>query len=343
MTSEEEDVIYPRDLDECINQISASDIKDHYLIKFLLKFYEEEKKSVVEDQAAVLLGILEEMSSKLNVFDVVRKGNLELLKYYLDQKGVNINIKCESTTEYDLEGNTLLHHAIYYGQHPICKYLIKHGADINSIGYGNETPLLVAVRSHDIEIAKILIQAGADVKVRDSLNDTLLHVAIKTLNKEIVFNANCFNQLISNSEDELINLLIEKGVDINAEGFYGLTVLQAAKDKYNSSLLEDYLKNKGAKITSDSKLHYGLGGGPARLITSHNEEEYLNITKLHMRREFETTIKKEYMKDIYNLLDCCLTINSDKVVNYPPADTARETILREFDTCLYETNISSYI
>ena len=77
------------------------------------------------------------------------------------------------------------------------KFLIEHGANVNSRNNSGDTPLHFAP---NIEIAKLLIDNGADVNVRDKSRFTPLHNA---------------------KNYKIAKLLIDNGADVNARTFYG--------------------------------------------------------------------------------------------------------------------------
>jgi ankyrin repeat protein len=58
----------------------------------------------------------------------------------------------------------LLCEAASRGHLGIVKLLLKAGADINSPGFDNETPLLVAIRNNQAAVVKFLIANGGDFK-----------------------------------------------------------------------------------------------------------------------------------------------------------------------------------
>lgn len=97
------------------------------------------------------------------------KGRLFELIYCLreDPKLVNFS---------DSDGYTPLHRASYGGHKDCVKYLLRHGANIESKTKDDWTPLHCAVRWNNIEVAEILIKNGANVNARSSGNNTPLHI-----------------------------------------------------------------------------------------------------------------------------------------------------------------------
>jgi truncated hemoglobin YjbI len=90
--------------------------------------------------------------------------------------------------------------------------LIKAGANVNaSDGVKHCTPLHMAARRGNVEIAEALLNHGADLEARDSAGETPLRRAV-----------NC-------NKAEMAALLVAKGADIHSIGKRGLTPLLAAR------------------------------------------------------------------------------------------------------------------
>ena len=72
-------------------------------------------------------------------------------------------------------GITPLHAAMIVQEEAIAELLIDKGADVDAVDAWKRTPLLYAIRSHDLDLVKLLIKAGADPeKARDSENTRML-------------------------------------------------------------------------------------------------------------------------------------------------------------------------
>lgn len=97
------------------------------------------------------------------------KGRLFELIYCLREDSRLINFS-------DTDGYTPLHRACYGGHKDCVKYLIKHGANVESKTNEDWTPLHCAVRWNNIEVAEILIQNGANINAKSSGNNTPLHI-----------------------------------------------------------------------------------------------------------------------------------------------------------------------
>ncbi len=118
-------------------------------------------------------------------------GNYKIASLLIE-KGASINF-------IDKYGRTPLHKAVASGNYEMAKLLVEKGSDTNFIGINGVTPLYMALEGGYKAIAELLLTQGADVLYSDREGNTLLHLAVQKC---------CFLKVI--------NLLVKKGVDINA-------------------------------------------------------------------------------------------------------------------------------
>ncbi|MFP3030623.1 MAG: ankyrin repeat domain-containing protein [Wolbachia sp.] len=127
-----------------------------------------------------------------------------------------------------------LHLAAARGYVDIVEALINKGADVNKISQGRYTPLSQAAQFGHVDVARILINNGANVNGGYST-----HLPIYSA--------------IHGGRKEVIELLLEKGADINAtEGGDGATPLLSATYKGRKEVVELLLK-KGADVNKADK------------------------------------------------------------------------------------------
>jgi ankyrin repeat protein len=82
---------------------------------------------------------------------------------------------------------TALHYATTCGSLEIVKYLVEHGAEVNSKTVYDETALHFAAKSGSFETVKYLIEQGAEVTSEDQRGEqTVLYTACLSGNAEIV-------------------------------------------------------------------------------------------------------------------------------------------------------------
>jgi ankyrin repeat protein len=118
------------------------------------------------------------------------------------------------------------------------KALVEKGADVNAISTLGRTPLAVAAAQRDsFAIATYLIGHGADVNARDNSGDFLTRGAGSTT-----------LMLAARSGDHrTVELLLAKGVDVNAAMTTGATALTEAISVRNAEAVR-VLIERGAKV-----------------------------------------------------------------------------------------------
>lgn len=117
------------------------------------------------------------------------------------------------------------------------KKYIKEGADVNEANESGESVLAFAIRQGcDIELLMLLIQSGADVFDFDEEGVSIFDMAITYNNIDIV------------------NFLIEKGIDVNSTNRKsGFTPLMAAVSYGRGGIVKILLDNGANQDSTDSK------------------------------------------------------------------------------------------
>ena len=190
--------------------------------------------------------------------------NPKVLKFLLSK---NVNLEAV-----DHEGYTALHNAIMYkyAEHnvelEIIEQLVLAGANLEARGPLGETPLMIAIKSQrHIEIVNFLIENGANIFTKDSHGWGLLESVIsfpryinpKIVKKFIDLGLDVNSKVpVENSPlllatvygtDEIFDLLIEAGADVNALSDKGNSVLYLLmKSRPNSRFIER-LRELGAQ------------------------------------------------------------------------------------------------
>ncbi|ETE72359.1 Ankycorbin, partial [Ophiophagus hannah] len=83
------------------------------------------------------------------------------------------------------DGNTPFFLAVQNGHPEVCKYLLDHGADVNSRDKNRRTALMLACEAGSLSIAEILIRKGADIHLADALGHNALHYSMLSENTGI--------------------------------------------------------------------------------------------------------------------------------------------------------------
>ena len=163
----------------------------------------------------------------------VKKGDLRTVKHLVENRQINIDAK-------DNQGMTPLHRATTFKKDihsDIVNYLIKKGADVNTVDANQNTPLHSVVRfSNNHKTLRILLRNGANPNVFNNkgfgpLNYAIEHNKIKT-----------------------VKILIENEANFETENWHNnFTPLKQAITKENKQIV-DFLIKRGAKCTIQDML-----------------------------------------------------------------------------------------
>jgi len=156
------------------------------------------------------------------------------------------------------DGRTALIIAAANGYTDGVRLLIAHKADVNAVDKEHMTALMIASEKGNINLVEMLLKSGAHTDSQSTDGDTALGKAISINNLPIV------RMLIKNGRDfdrqralfsaviagnlEIVKLLFNKDVDVNARGFAGGTLLMLAADGDPS--LVKFLISKGADVAT---------------------------------------------------------------------------------------------
>lgn len=96
------------------------------------------------------------------LFDAIRAGHLEFVKYLIEEANVGID---ELSYNDPWVGSTPLESSVGYRQREITFWLLDKGAAVNRVVDGSCRcqPLVTAATTNDLELAKRLVELGADV------------------------------------------------------------------------------------------------------------------------------------------------------------------------------------
>lgn len=87
---------------------------------------------------------------------------------YLVENGADIR-------KANYNGGTCLINSVQSVQ--LCKFLLKHGADVNARDIQNKTALHYAIQEHRLETTKLLLEHGADIHAKSRYGDDALQTA----------------------------------------------------------------------------------------------------------------------------------------------------------------------
>ena len=213
------------------------------------------------------------MLAAMNGHDVCAKILLE--------KGVDV--------KFHVYGFTALHFAAKHCHHRCIEVLLASGLNVNDLSwYHQETPLILAVQSGNIESLDALLKAGADVNQWKLAGDTALTFSIKRrhlkqverliesgadVNKPDVYGTPALSKAIEQHFSmAMINHMIESGV-MNELGYSNLVVLDAqcmeiVKYLIESGAVVNQTDNNGIAALSKAIIQPSSMERPVRLITN---------------------------------------------------------------------------
>ena len=147
------------------------------------------------------------------------------------------------------------------GSEDIIKFLLKHGAYVNSACitpyWESCTPLWLAVRKGHVKVVKLLLESGANVDTQDRDGTTVLHFAVEKEQDKVVqvllesgVNVNgqhkdgrtALHFAVEKGQEKFVQLLLECGANVDAEDKDGKTVLYSAVEKGCPVIVEHVLK-----------------------------------------------------------------------------------------------------
>lgn len=147
---------------------------------------------------------------------------------FLIDHGASINSRA-------ITGATPLHVAATFDRPDICKLLIANGAQVDARDNTNLTPLIqVCDRCSNLATLKILLENGADINAFDDDGDTGLHLAAASgrsfMVSFLVENGAFVDVKNANNETPLIKAMASRHVRIGLLLFRTMTMLAAAKE-----------------------------------------------------------------------------------------------------------------
>lgn len=169
-------------------------------------------------------------------FTAAQEGNLAMVKRYLEQDGVDVNVQ-------DKFRVTAVHYACICLQYDmVMLLLLEHKADVfiasSATGYSAAT---YVVTNGQVEYLYLMILAGMDVNTQDKDGDTLLHYAVRSRKVNMVtmllengaipdlYNHKKETALyLCNQNAQYFTLLLDAAMDVNLQNAQGETVLHQA-------------------------------------------------------------------------------------------------------------------
>jgi ankyrin repeat protein len=178
------------------------------------------KNSIV---VSVLLLLLAGTARSQEIFDLLRKGDLQAVKALVEKSPPVLDAR-------DSNGQTPLHYAAMGGNTELIGFFVGKGAKVELKNAQSKTPLaLAAINNHQSAIA-ILLKSGAALETRDDYGRTPLILCAR-----------------ERGQATAGRVLIDAGADINAVDKYGDSALSLAAWRGKQEFA-DLLLEKGALV-----------------------------------------------------------------------------------------------
>lgn len=226
--------------------VNAVDSNQYIALRYAALFGDHEIAKLLIDAGANIEYIDDEELSIL--FTALKRAvkqpeNSIVVKHLIDA-GVNINPKSWETP---------LYKACKVKSYEICKLLIEAGADVNGLGENELSPLSAAV--FNPKNVELLLKHGATITyngARSPLEEAAGLGAVDSMKHLIdaggdINNTSAKNPFVFSAvrwnKVEMVEYLIEKGVDLTLTGENGKTIQEYVNDKTDPKIVE-LLSNK---------------------------------------------------------------------------------------------------
>jgi hypothetical protein len=188
-----------------------------------------------------------------------------LLEHGADVSGMNTH------------GETLLHKAVRGTQNEFVRLLLQHGSVVSVKNNFGNTPLHIAVLVNNTPMVEILLEHGADVSVRNNKGRTPLWGVVKT--PELIQDDIYLSKYLQQCHIDVVQLLLNKGADINSKDDLMVTLLMAAAYEGFPRLVQLLLK-QGATVTPEDLVSAASGEVRARTFPDFDAFHHKEFRKV---------------------------------------------------------------
>ncbi|PVD23407.1 hypothetical protein C0Q70_16676 [Pomacea canaliculata] len=235
------------------------------------------------------------------------QGNLDMITLMFELQTANFSSALGAV---DAMKMTPLHRAALFNHVQVVEFLIRNGAEIDSVDNTSSTPLLLAASKGSWDSVLCLIQHGADIYSHDQNSRNFLHLAIRFGGKLHEFGCSFV--------ESIKNLLNEKDK-------FGCTPLHYASKEGHLPALDDLIrfgaalspKNNDKQSPFHFAARYGRYNTCRRLLESHQGPSIINETDADGLTGLHIAAKNGHTKILHLLLQKGAVINRDNDDNTP--------------------------
>ncbi|TMW69792.1 hypothetical protein Poli38472_001948 [Pythium oligandrum] len=224
----------------------------------------------------------------------------------------------------DNETRTPLHLACLGGARDVVEALVKHGVELNNLDRYSHSPLHYAAEKkpedHDVVILKLLLDGGASVSVEERM-ETALHRAAWSdwveaakllldhgvdVNAQDMFSRTVLLIAIQESFIDLVKLFVASGVDVNKAEVITYLPLREAMQRPEAVEMAKLLLEHGASTQWDY--------GELSALNAAAETGNFELVKVVLAHEDKTTLTPEALGN--TLISACSSWRSTELVQH---------------------------
>nr|AKD28025.1 ankyrin repeat domain protein [Glypta fumiferanae] len=276
-------------------------------------------RDALEGKHRAIAKLLLESGSRVNSKDEWENSPLHLAVLNEDTQIVSMLLKrCADVDAKNYCQQTALYLAVEMRNFTITELLLRNNANVNVAGDWCRTPLYRSVEMGNLEITKLLLRHGSydDGESLDGTNSLFLAIACKNIEiLEYLLNSGPFvnstsgiygntplHHAVVYGNKRIVELLMDRGADVNARNNKGLVPLHVAAAVQNDDIVEVLLKHND--INADVRNNRGKTV-LSIIIEQLDVSRLKEILKIHPKIKCEE--KRRYLRDLFysNCLHDC--------------------------------------